>query len=267
MNVFAHKLISGCIASSTLTSPAYAGAWPQTKDTTQVIVSLTHSLAHRQFDSSRNAVSRGRIRKIETQLYAEHGLTERITLLGQVARSTDQAEAFDVHFTQSEFRRIEAGARAHLFTWNNALYSIDGLASLHPAFEGTDPAASESGDVDYEVGMTTGASTTILGYEAFNENRVAYRYRPGSRPAETRIDITLGVRLEDDWLAMLKSNTQRSVGNTISPLGHYWSTKGELSIVHTLQPGFAIETAAFRTLRGKNALKETGLKVAFWYQF
>jgi hypothetical protein len=247
--------------------PAIAGAWPQAEGDTLAIISLSHSLAHRQFDPQGNAVSRGRFRKIETQLYVEHGLTERVTLLGQVARSTEQTEVLGLHFTQSDFRRVEAGARVFLFEWEETLYSIDALASLHTAFEGDDPAASNSGDLDFEFGLTTGGATTLFGWEAFSESRVAYRYRPGIRPAEARADISMGVRFTDDWLLMMKSSTQNSVGKTPSPLGHYLWSKGELSVVHTLETGFAIETAAFRTFLGRNALKETGLKVAFWYQF
>lgn len=270
-----HKHIPGlsigcifiAICAVAFTGTVQAGAWPQANGETQVIVSLSHSLAHRQFDATGNAVSRGRFRKIEAQLYFEHGLSDEVTLIGQVARSTDQTEAFGRHFTQGAFRRVELGARAHLFSWDETLYSLDTLISLHTAFEGTDPAASRSGDLDFEVGLTTGAPSTILGFNAFNENRVAYRHRPGNRPAEARVDITLGIYFSDAWLVMLKSNTQNSIGRTPSPLGHFWSNKGELSVVHTLQPGFAIETAAFRTFLGRNALKETGLKVAFWYQF
>ena len=264
---FARWLISGCILFCLADNPAFAGAWPQPPGSTLAIVSATHSLAHRQYDVTGNAISRGRFRKIEAQLYVEHGLTDYLTLIGQVARSTDQTEAFDRQFTQGAFRRVELGARAHLFTWEETLYSVDAIVAMHTAFEGDDPAASHSGDLDYEFGLTTGSPTTILGFEAFSESRVAYRHRPGIRPSEARADITLGIYLEEDWLVMIKSNTQNSLGKTPSPLGHFWSSKGELSIVHRLQPGFNIETATFRTFLGRNTLKETGLKIAFWYQF
>jgi len=267
MVYFPRWLISGCILCCLTNNTVLAGAWPQPSGATQAIVSVTHSLAHRQYDPTGNAVSRGRFRKIEAQLYVEHGLTDYLTLIGQIARSTDQTEAFDRHFTDGAFRRVELGARAYLFTWEDTLYSVDALAAMHTAFEGDDPAASRSGEMDYEFGMTTGAPTTLFGFEAFSESRVAYRHRPGIRPAEARADITLGVRFEEDWLVMIKSNTQNSLGKTPSPLGHYWSSKGELSVVHTLQPGFSIEAAAFRTFLGRNTLKETGLKIAFWYQF
>ena len=176
---FARWLISGCILFCLADNPAFAGAWPQPPGSTLAIVSVTHSLAHRQYDVTGNAISRGRVRKIEAQLYVEHGLTDYLTLIGQVARSTDQTEAFDRQFTQGAFRRVELGARAHLFTWEETLYSVDAIVAMHTAFEGDDPAASHSGDLDYEFGLTTGSPTTILGFEAFSESRVAYRHRPG----------------------------------------------------------------------------------------
>ncbi len=265
------KLILGGIgvgfAGLLLSARAEAGAWPQPEGQTEVIVSVAHSLAHRAFDPTGNAVSRGRFRKIETQIYAEHGLTNRVTLVSEVARSSDTTEAFNRQFDDTSFRRVELGARAYLFTWKETLYSFDAIAALHTASGGDDPAASQSGDVDYEFGLSTGAPFKFWGLKGFNAQRIAYRYRPGQRPSETSVDATIGLNWGPDWITMLKSTTENSIGRTPSPRGHYWSSKAEFSVVHRLQPGFAIEASTFRTFLGRNVLKETGFKLAFWYGF
>ncbi len=271
MGKFTQKLFWGCIsalwANFTMSIPVCAGAWPKPEGETEVIVSVTHSLAHRTFDPTGNAVSRGRFRKIETQIYVEHGLTNRITLIGEVARSSDTTEAFNRQFDDTSFRRVELGARAYLFTWEETLYSLDALVALHAASGGDDPAASQSGDVDYEFALSTGAPFKFLGLNGFNAQRIAYRYRPGNRPSETSVDATIGLHWGSDWITMLKSTTENSIGKTPSPRGHYWSSKTEFSIVHRLEPGFAIEAGALRTFLGRNVLKETGFKLAFWYGF
>jgi hypothetical protein len=271
MGNFSRKLFLGCLsaglAGGTMITSAQAGAWPQPEGETEAIVSVAHSLAHRAFDPTGNAVSRGRFRKIETQLYVEHGLTDRVTLVGEVARSSDTTEAFNRQFDDTSFRRVELGARAYLFTWKETLYSLDAIAALQAASGGDDPAASQSGDVDYEFGLSTGAPFTFWGLNGFNAQRFAYRYRPGLRPSEASVDVTIGLKWGPDWITMLKSTTENSIGRTPSPRGHYWSSKAEVSIVHRLEPGFAIETSTFRTFLGRNVLKETGFKVAFWYGF
>jgi|TARA_R110002096_G_scaffold23867_1_gene75693 hypothetical protein len=271
MGDFTQKLLFGCVSVflicvSTVKS-ALAGAWPQPKGETEVIISVTQALAHRTFDQTGNAVSRGRFKKVEIQVYVEHGLTDRVTLVGEVARSTDKTEAFDRQFTDTEFRRVELGARAHLFTWDETLYSLDALAILNTSSAGDDPAASQSGDMDYEVAVSTGAPVMFMGLFGFSAQRFAYRYRPGIRPAVASADATLGLNWGPDWMTLLKSNTEYSIGRTPSPQGHYWSSKAELSVVHRLQPGFAVEVGTFRTFVGRNVLKETGLKLAFWYDF
>lgn len=271
MQKYMRWLILSCTAVityiSATTTSVLAGAWPQPDGTTLIIVSTSYSLAHQQFDPAGNTASRGRFRKIETQLYVEHGITRRITAIGKIIRSTHQTETLGQRFTDGAFRTVELGARAYIVTWEDTLYSIDALAIRHTASEGDDPAASHAGDMDYEVGITTGAADSILGLDSFSETRIAYRYRPGIRPAEARVDVTMGVNFGDAWLAMLKSSSINSIGRTPSPLGHYWSSKGEFSVVHTLEPGFSIEVAAFRTFLGRNVLRETGGKLAFWYRF
>lgn len=271
MGKFAQKLFWGCIgalwAHITTTAPTYAGAWPQPEGETQVIVSATHALAHRTFDQTGNAVSRGRFKKVEIQVYAEHGLTERVTLVGEVARSTDKTEAFNRQFTDTGFRRVEFGARAYLFAWDETLYSVDALATLNTSSGGDNPAASQSGDLDYEVAVSTGAPIMFMGLFGFSAQRFAYRHRPGVRPAVASADATLGLNWGPDWMTLLKSNTEYSIGRTPSPQGHYWSSKAEFGLVHRLEPGFAIEAGAFRTFIGRNVLKETGLKLSLWYDF
>jgi len=271
MGTFAQKMLLGSVCLSvidlTLSPQTQAGAWPQPAGETEVIVSLAHSLAHRAFDPTGNAVSRGRFKKIETQIYVEHGLTNRLTLIGEAARSTDKVEAFNRQFTDNSFRRVELGARAYLFTWEETLYSLDAIAALNAASGGDDPAASQSGDMDYEVALSTGAPFKFWGLHGFNAERFAYRHRPGQRPSEASVDVTIGLKWGPDWITMLKSTTENSIGRTPSPRGPYWSSKAEFSVVHRLEPGFAIETSTFRTFLGRNVLKETGLKVAFWYGF
>lgn len=271
MGEFAQKLFFGCAGSCLFivlaAESVLAGAWPQPKGETEVIVSVTHALAHRTFDQTGNAVSRGRFKKIETQIYVEHGLTEWLTLVGEAARSTDKSEAFGREFTDTQFRRLELGARAYLFTWEETLYSVDAMAILNASSGGDDPAASQSGDMDYEVAVSTGSPIMFMGLFGFSAQRFAYRHRPGIRPSVTSADATLGLNWGPDWITMLKSSNEYSIGRTPSPHGHYWSSKAEFSIVHRLEPGFAIEGSTFRTFVGRNVLKETGVKVGFWYEF
>ncbi len=271
MGNFTQKLclsgIATLLASTSTSLPLYAGAWPQTAGDTQVIVSVTHALAHRTFDETGNAVSRGRFKKVETQIYAEHGLTDRVTLVGEAARSTDKSEAFGREFTDTQFRRLELGARAYLFSWEETLYSIDALAILNAASGGDDPADSQSGDMDVELAVNTGTPIMFMGLFGFSAQRFAYRHRPGARPSVASADATLGLNWGPDWITMLKSSNEYSIGRTPSPRGHYWSSKAEFSVVHRLEPGFAIEAGTFRTFIGRNVLKETGVKVGFWYEF
>ncbi len=271
MGDFSQKLFCGCVATALVVIAAaetvLAGAWPQPEGNTQAIVSVTHALAHRTFDERGNAVSRGRFKKMETQLYVEHGFTDRVTLVGEIARSRDQTEAFARQFSNTEFRRMELGARTHIFTWDDTLYSLDAIAILNTDSDGDDPAASQSGDLDFEFAVNTGAPVMFMGLFGFSAQRYAYRYRPGIRPSEASVDATLGLNWGPDWITMLKSNTEYSIGRTPSPRGHYWSSKAEFSVVHRLEPGFAIEVGSFRTFVGRNVLKETGLKLALWYDF
>eukprot|EP00439_Symbiodinium_sp_Y106_P089676 s1_g2212.t1 len=271
MGELAQKLFLGCVGAHLIllwsAQPVRAGAWPKSEGDTQIIVSVTHALAHRTFDETGNAVSRGRFKKIETQIYAEYGLTDRVTLIGEAARSTDKSEAFGREFTDTQFRRLELGTRAYLFTWDETLYSVDAMAILNAASGGDDPADSQSGDMDFEFAVNTGTPIMVMGLFGFNAQRFAYRHRPGIRPSVASADATLGLNWGPDWITMLKSSNEYSLGRTPSQRGHYWSSKAELAVVHRLEPGFAIEAGTFRTFVGRNVLKETGFKLGLWYDF
>lgn len=264
-----HLCLALFVILETADQAAFAGAWPKPPGETELIVTASHVLAHREFNATGNAVSRPRFRKIELEAYLEHGLTEDLTLVGKLARSSEQTKVFNLTFTDTQFRRLELGARYFVYEWESqeTLYSVEPIIGLHLATESNDPVASRSGDVDFELAVTIGRPFSLFGWQGFSDTRTAYRYRPGNRPAEVRADVTLGVRPVEDWLVMLKSANHQSFGTSIPRGGHTRHARMDLSVVHQVVPELSIEVGAFRSLHGVNTLKETGLKLGFWYHF
>ncbi len=262
---------SGCIALLVGTtcgaSTATAGAWLQETGTTLAIVTVRHIRADRIINRSSELTANGRLSKVEPELYLEYGLASRLTLLSKFTRSTDKIKVLGHQFTNTDFQRLELGGRAYLFTWEGTRYVVDLIAGRTMGTQPIDPSLSTTGQFDVEVALITGTHFEEWGMSGFNETRIAYRHRPGIRPAEAHIEVTLGVNLDTDWLLLLKNQNMNSLGRTPSPFGHYRSNKAELSLVHELEPGFSIEAGALRTLAGRNVLKESGFKLAFWYRF
>lgn len=262
---------SGCIALLVATTyganAAIAGAWLQEPGNTLAIVTVRHLRADNIINRSSELTANGRLSKVEPELYLEYGLASRLTLLSKFTRSTDQIKVLGHQFTNTDFQRLELGSRAYLFTWDGTRYVVDLIAGRTMGTQPIDPSLSTTGQFDIEVALITGTPFEQWGMSGFNETRIAYRHRPGIRPAEAHLEVTLGVNLDTDWLLLLKNQNMHSLGRTPSPFGHYRSNKAELSIVHELEPGFSIEAGSFRTVAGRNVLEETGLKIAFWYRF
>ncbi len=86
------RLVSAVLAAGGAGTPALAGAWVQEPGEGLVLVDASLHEAPRAFDAFGNAQPGPTFRETKVSVYAEHGLTERVTLVGRLER-VDQSAA------------------------------------------------------------------------------------------------------------------------------------------------------------------------------
>ncbi|WP_041536020.1 hypothetical protein [Parvibaculum lavamentivorans] len=257
-------------AMSLMGGEVCAGGWPLAPGSGEIITSITWLSADERYNADGNKRSTSRYTKLEIAPYAEYGLLENLTLIGEAAYTSEETDYFGYEFSNAGLSRLKAGARIALGTWKETLYSLQPLITLHLMENGNDPAATRSGDVDTEFGIVMARSDMFYGMNIFSVQEVAYRYRDRQRPDEARADVTLGIKPWPDIMFLLKSLNTVALKSTAND-ELYQSSKLGFSTVHTLPrhfaPGWSAETGIEQTIIGRSTIEETVLRFAIWYSF
>ena len=249
---------------------AQAGGWPLEPGTGEVIVSFTRLSADERFESDGTKRWTSHYTKLEVSPYAEYGLTNWLTLIGEAAWSRQETNFFGTEYADEDFTRLKAGGRISLGDWEETRFSFQPLATLHLASTSDDPSATRSDDMDLELGLVLARSDTVWNMEMFSVQEIAWNYRDRGRPAEARADVTLGAKPWDGTMLLLKSLNTTALGPT--DVGDsYTANKLALSLVQALPedlaPGVSLEVGMERTIAGQNTVDGTTWRLGLWYRF
>lgn len=265
------RAVLACIAVGiAFAGETRAGGWPLPAGTGEIILTGSRLTAGERYESDGTKRWTSRYTKYEISPYAEYGLLDDLTLIGEAALKRETTDFFGMNFEDSGFSRVKAGARYAIGTWQGTLFSVQPLVTLHLDSAGDDPAATKSGDIDAELGIILARSETLFGVNLFSVQEAAWRYRDRSRPDQVRADITIGGKPLDGTMLLLKSLNTASV--TATPSGErYRSSKLAFSIVQNLPahiaPHMAVEAGVERTIAGQGTVADTTWRLALWYRF
>jgi len=77
----------------------------------------------------------------------------------------------------------------------------------------------------------------------------------------------LGVSPTQNWQVLAQSFTTVSAGEARAPFGDFRSHKLQLSGVRRLSDAVGLQVGGFRTVAGRNVIKETGAFTAVWFDW
>lgn len=243
-----------------LGTPAGAGAWTQPKGKSHVILKVEQMTADQGFDPSGASVDLPAQRRDATVgVFAEYGLTDSLTL--QVKGDWQSGEDAFVDF---EGRGpIEIGVTWRV--WREPKTAVSLYVGYADGGEGRNAgyAAPGEGDSDWEMRLSVGRNftggTAISPRRSFLEGQVARRVRQGL-PDETRIDLTHGVHLGEDWLLL-----NQAFGGLADENGPRW-----LSVESTVVRHFgdwSVQAGWRQTVAGRETPDASGPVIAFWRRF
>ena len=228
----------------------------------QVIAELAFAEADIAYDAFGRAGAIPAWRKFELSTYAEYGLTEIVTLIGDPSWFTFRAKPPGV--SRTRLGAAEAGPRVRLLEWGEGVVSAQATARVAPA--GRAAAAyldmRESAQVD--VRLLYGRKTEVFGFGGYVDLQIGFRTR-AAFGHQLRFDATWAVRPFERTTLMLQSFTAINPGR----LGDRFmlSQKLKASMVYDVTEALALQLGGLMAMRGVNSAAERGIVAAVWWKF
>ncbi len=244
-------------------SIAAAAAWPQDLGKTQLIVSYEPTTADKQFNASGKAmVPLGTWRQNNVSVYADHGLTERLSLTTKI--NFQDYKTVSTRF--SGLGSVEVGARWAVHKGDDYVLALG--ASVEGLGKGRrsdfDAPATKAG-TDYDVRGYFGKSFKVGGTDAF-VNIEAARHLRQYDADQWRVDTTLGLKPSAKWMVLAQS----FVGQTDKVAGSQakWNNV-EISAVRSFGPhqDTSLQLGWRRTVSGRDVPQADAVVLSLWKSF
>lgn len=236
---------------------AWAGAWAREPGETLVIRTV-------MYDELRLPGGE-KLRKDEIAVYAEHGVSDRLTLVGRVAlqhirRPGDGRD--DEGFALRNLSGSELALRWSLYDYGRWAASVQGLITVQGPGENWNNAPFGQGGGDVEARLLAGRA---VGETHFVEAQLAYRRRTDTVGDEVRFDVAAGFGFFDRFMITGQSHLIWSPG----PDGGqpFASHRLRASIRYDISARTSLEFGALGTLSASRMASERALLVSLWRRF
>ena len=222
-----------------------------------------YSEGSRRFEPSGKPVPTPTTRKIEASGYLEYGLASWLTLIAAPTMARADGGAANA-ITGSDGSAL--GARLKVLGDADRIIALQVL--VQPPFGASRDAqraagGSKSAAVDLRV--MAGRAFTVMGLPAFADIQPGVRLYADPFPTETRLDLTFGIRPLPDLLVLVQDfNSLASADASVAATAY---SKVQASLVYDVSRRWSLQAGAFRTIAGRNALRDMGPLAALWYRF
>lgn len=245
-------------------APASAGAWPQAEGTGQLITTLATSTSDAGFDG-RAGGRNLEFRKWELTPLFNWGVSDDASLFLKPTLqrlSADRSGGGSDHTVG--LTDTELGGTVALWRGAESVFSLQPMVRLPFFYDPDDNPALGSGHVDLEMRALYGTNLAIAGIPSFLDAQLAWRQRTGAPADEASLDLTLGLRPNADWMALLQSFNTISVGDAGPGYGDFRRYKAQFSMVRRLTNSLSLQAGVNQAIGGRNAGDETGFLLALW---
>ena len=252
---------------------AQAGAWNMPKGEGQAISMATYSISDRIFIDDETIDPTVSFSKIESRLFFEHGLTQKITLVGNIAPQTVDYLGPQSTISYNGFDKTELGLRYQLKRREGLAVALQGSYVL-----GGGPRDSIL-DIDgrkdvFELRGLWGQSfdfgdKTNNKWVGFFDAHVAARTRSTERLEDWRTDLTLGLKAHEGLFVMVQGfHIDRPAfserGFTVPRQSQ---TKAQAGLVFEIKENRLLQFSYLETVAGRNIVKEKALTVSLWQRY
>lgn len=241
-----------------------AGAFLMDEGYGQFIAGVGFSEGSRRFDSGGRPMPSPAYRKLLASGYLEYGWKSWLTLIAAPTLSRQNGVAAN-QVTGSDGSAI--GARLLLYGRPGQVVSLQAL--VQPPLGGDRAAQIASGGaraLAVDLRLQVGQGFALFGWPAFVDVAPGVRLRAEPFPNEARLDLAFGLRPIPRLMLLLQdfSSAAPSRGSDIRRTAY---SKVQGSLVYDIAPRWSVQVGAFRTIAGRNAVRETGPMAALWVRF
>lgn len=231
----------------------------------QFIGGVGYAAGSRRFDGGGTAVPAATYRKAEASGYLEYGFTPWLSLVAAPTLARQDGSVATNSVTGSDSSAF--GARVKIFGWGSGVVSFQVL--VQPPLGGDKASQIAEGgarSLAVDLRVPVGWSFRLAGLPAFIDVQPGARLRADPFPTEARLDLALGVRPIPPLMVLIQdfSAFAHSRGPLIARAGY---SKVQASLVYDLSIKWSVQVGGFRTIAGRNAIRETGPLAALWYRF
>jgi protein XagA len=267
--------VSLCVVICALmaSQAARAGAWTYPQGHGQAILSTEFAQAHNIYDASGGLVPSRPYRKLETRLYAEHGVTDWLTVVAQMSGMAftggddpmDFFASFPFPPQRPQYRGLglgAVGARLHLLSAGDQEFSVE--TSLRSASAEARRYLDLRQSPQLDARLLMGQVFDLFGFDGFLDTQVGFRTQ-GQIGNEFRIDVTAGLRPFEPLTVMAQSFTALAAWS--GPQGRVTQQKVALSAVYDVSDAASVQIGWERGIGGIDAPAERGLFAALWWRY
>lgn len=269
-------------ALTLLPATAWAGAWTQNQGDTLLILKYIHSEGSSQFEDNHQRsdfANDGRSRLEQLNLYVEHGITDRTTLIGNFYFSQAGYRDSNDNQTTTGFADQEIGLRYALNSAGVWHHAVQGLVSFPGYSRGNPQDATPDlglGDYGVEFRYSAGREFLVGSKHGYVDGGAAIRLRGAQASDEARFDITSGISFAERWSLIGELNVIQGLGNgdssgtSVGPLwtgANYDLTKVQLSTLYGSRGGMQWQLGYQQPVLGRNTGAGGGPFVAAWWRF
>lgn len=250
-------------------SGANAGAWLQKQGEGEIILNYTYYNTNAKFDEDGEEFKDNGFVKNEINPYLEYGLLDELTI-GTSLSFQSILSREDGTFASGEGLEL---SYADIFA-RTYLYNEDGfVVSFQP---GVRIPVEENANVNpegdkpiMELKFLTGK--TFEWFDRYHFAEASFAMRPRPEPIEDmmKVEGTLGLKLEDDYLLLSQIFIEKplSRNHKDNNPANYSSTKLQLSLAFDYWETAFLQVGTFRVIDGVNTSGGQGFLLSTWYKF
>ena len=237
---------------------AWASAWPVPAGDTLAVLKFEGANTGEAFDRKGDRVSIPHLRDDDVALYAEHGLTSKLTFQFQGGYTWGE----DQFIRYSGMGPTQFGLRYTFGQWGGGRTVASLYVGAIAPGEGRNAEYSlpNQGDWAGEVRLLVGHSWSWRGRNLFVEGEAARLVR-SQLADETRVDLTAGAE-SGPWMVLVQSYDGQA---DTRPVSSRWA-KVETTLVRRLGP-WRLQGGWRQTVAGRNTPAEGGPVLAVWRSF
>lgn len=246
---------------------AHASPWPRPDNEILIVSRADYFKTDLGKLSVMGELVDARFQRVESNTYAEFGLTDDVTIGGKVFYGTSWlTRGADVE-TASGFTEIEAFAHYQLFKTDRHVGGIRLAAGLPASFKSGARPALQSNGVDVELSALYARELVLSPVRIYAAAEIGYRKRFSASADQARLVTTVGVEPSGQWLILLDTFSTKSIKNGGAGGADFDIVKIQPSLVWRATRRFHVQAGVTEEVAGRNIALGRTYFLGLWTRF